>query len=701
MTEVVGSRHHERMPTPAAYMPPRADLAVAMLGGAVGLLAAAGSTLLRAVDGLGPAPSALSSVAFVLTGSVLGLRRAGSVPGLLLLLTGLSLALANLFGDYARHALVAATGSLPAGEVALWLGSWLWAVGYCVVAVLLPLRLPDGTLPSPRWRPVWWAGVVVTVLAPLAWAVTPYDRMDVPPLEGLPAGITSPAGLAVGPLLLAAVLPLVMIGALVGLASLALRLRRSVGEERQQLKWVTYGAGLTLLLLLVAQVVGPEGGSDLLLAVAVLPLPIGVAMAGLRYRLWDVDRVIRRTAGYLVLTALVLATYAVAVVGLGELLGRRSGAPLVATVVVALTAEPARRRVQRLVDRATRGVGADPYRALVELGDRLESAAAAPRGSEALDRVAEAVRGALRLPWVQVEVVDGLSASSGTPAPCAVEVPLLYGGDLVGRLLVAPRRGERTLPSGDLRLLEELARPVAVTAHAAHLRDALHASRERIVVAREEERRRLRHDLHDDLGPLLAAVALHLGEVSSRLDGHPAAGLAERAETLLTGAVGTVRDIVDGLRPAALDDLGLAEALRAAAQRFRVSGLDVDVALDGDLGNLPAAVEVATLRIATEALSNAARHAGAQRLRLGVERLERAVEVTVADDGQGLGPARSEGVGLQSMRERAEELGGSCSVTSGPAGGTVVVARIPAPAVPLDVGPIGTAERVPDERVLS
>ncbi|HSU02724.1 MAG TPA: sensor histidine kinase [Nocardioides sp.] len=686
------------MLTPAADVPSPTDRAIALSGGAVGLVAVAGSTLLRSVDGLTPAPSAVAAVAFLLTGGALALRRARSVPGRLLLLTGLSMALANLFADWARHTLVASPGSLPGGELALWLGSWVWAAGYSAVAVLLPLRLPDGTLPSPRWRPVWWVGVALTVLAPLAWAVTPYDRMDVPPLPGMPAGITSPAGTAIGPVLLAVSLPLLAVGALVGLVSLGLRLRRSQGEERQQLKWVALGAGLTLALLALAQVVGPEGGSDLLLAVAVMPLPLSVAVAGMRYRLWEVDSVIRRASGYVVLTALVVAVYAVVVVALGDLLGRRSGAPLVATVLVALLAEPVRRRVQRVVDRVTRGAGADPYRTLVELGDRLEAVASAPRGSEALTRVADAVRHALGVPWVHVEVTDGPSASSGTPTSYAVEVPLVHGGDLVGRLLVAPGRSERTLPPGDLRLLEDLARPVAVTAHAAQLRDALQVSRERLVVAREEERRRLRHDLHDDLGPLLAAVALHFGEVRSELDGHPAAVHAGRAEALMTDAVGTLRAIVDGLRPAALDDLGLAEALKAVAERFRTSGLDVDVALRGDLGDLPAAVEVATLRIATEALANAARHAGARHLRLGVERTERSLEVTVADDGRGLGPARAGGVGLQSMRERAEELGGSCTATSGASGGTVVVARLPTPAVP--VGPNATAAPVPDEKVL-
>ncbi|MFC7492728.1 MULTISPECIES: sensor histidine kinase [unclassified Nocardioides] len=663
------------------------SVVAAVAAALLAVLATVGSIVLRALDGLPPSAPSVAGVAFAVTGGVLAARRPRSVPGWLLILAGVALSVSSLASDWAHRALVTAPGSLPGGEAALWVGSWAWAAGYCVAATLLPLRLPDGARPRGAWRVVWWVAVVVTVLAPIGWAVTPYDRMDQPPLDPMPPGVTSPAGLDVGPTLLAALLPLVMLCALAGLVSLVLRLRASVGEERQQLKWVVYGGVLSILLLALGQVVS-EAGSDLLLGISMLPLPLGIAMAGLRYRLWDVDHVIRRTLTYAVLTGLVVAMYAAAVLLLGDALGDRTGAPLLATVVVALTAEPARQRVQRLVDRVTRGDRADPYGALVRLSGRLEAAAAEPAGAEALTRVAEAVRHALQLPWATVDVLDGPSASSGTVTGDGVEVPLVHGGQLVGHLVVGPRRADRALSAGDLRLLDDLARPVAVAAHAAHLRDALQTSRERLVMAREEERRRLRHDLHDDLGPVLAAVALQLGEVRSQIGDHPVAPLAARAESLLTGAVATVRRIVDGLRPAALDELGLAEALHAAAEGFEAGGLEVDVEVRGELRDLPAAVEVAALRIATEALSNAARHAGAGRVRLGVERLPRTVEVTVADDGRGLADAAEPGVGLVSMRERAEELGGGCTVTTGPGGGTVVVAWLPAPA-----------DRAADERV--
>ena len=649
---------------------------LAVVAGALTVALTAGSIVLGLADDVPPAAAGLAGAVFGVTGGVVAARLPRLVVGWMLLAVGLALTLASFCLDWARHSLVVDPGSLPAGELVLWIGSWVWVVAYCVLAALLPLRLPDGARPVGAWRVVWWAGLAVSALAVAGWALTPYDQLDRPPLDGLDPSVTSPTGTAIGPVLLAASLPLLAVCSFAGLVSLVQRLRRSVGEERQQAKWVVWGAALSIVLLTLGQVVGPEGGSDVLLAVAVLPLPLGIAVASLRYRLWDVDLVINRTMVYAVLTALVVAVYVVVVLALGDLLGERTGAPLVATVLVALGAEPARQRVQRLVDRAVRGDRADPYRALVRLGQRLE-AASEPVGPEALRGSADAVRHALQLPWVVVDVEDGPSSASGTPTAGGIRVPLVYSGTVVGHLEVGPRRVGRPLSPGDLRLLDDLARHVAVAAHAVQLREALQTSRERIVTAREEERRRLRRDLHDDLGPVLAAVALQVGEVRSRATDDEVAAISARAESLLTGAVATVRRIVDGLRPAALDDLGLTEAMQAVADGFATTGLDVRVAVRGNVSGLPAAVEVAALRVATEALHNAARHSGAREVRLGVERVVDELEVTVADDGRGLPPAPVPGVGLSSMRERAEEIGGTCTITAGAAGGTLVLARLP------------------------
>ena len=324
---------------------------LAVVAGALTVALTVGSIVLGLTDDVPPAAPGLAGAVFGVTGGLVASRRPRLVIGWMLLVVGLALTLASFCLDWARHSLVVDPGSLPAGELALWLGTWVWVVGYCVLAALLPLRLPDGASPVGVWRVVWWAALAVSALAVAGWALTPYDQLDRPPLEGLDASVTSPTGTALGPVMLAASLPLLAVCSLAGLISLVQRLRRSVGEERQQAKWVVWGAMLSLALLAIGQVVGPEGGSDVLLAVAVLPLPLGIAVASLRYRLWDVDLVINRTLVYAVLTALVVAVYVVVVLALGDLLGERTGAPLVATVLVALGAEPAHRRVQRFVDR--------------------------------------------------------------------------------------------------------------------------------------------------------------------------------------------------------------------------------------------------------------------------------------------------------------------------------------------------------------
>jgi signal transduction histidine kinase len=251
-------------------------------------------------------------------------------------------------------------------------------------------------------------------------------------------------------------------------------------------------------------------------------------------------------------------------------------------------------------------------------------------------------------------------------------------------LLVAPRSGAEPLTSADRRLLEALARQAGPAVHALRLTLDLVDSRERLVAAREEERRRIRRDLHDGLGPTLAAIGLRAEVAGDLATRDPAA--AERVLTELRGEVGgalaDIRRLVDALRPPALDELGLVGALQAQAGRFGASP-SVEVEADGPLPELPAAVEVAAYRIALEAMTNAARHANASscRVRLGERPSEldagRALELEVEDDGTGLPPAVTPGIGLVSMRERAAEVGGTCIVESLPGRGTRVLARLP------------------------
>jgi signal transduction histidine kinase len=232
--------------------------------------------------------------------------------------------------------------------------------------------------------------------------------------------------------------------------------------------------------------------------------------------------------------------------------------------------------------------------------------------------------------------------------------------------------------------LQDLAHPVALTVSAIELSAGLQRAREQLVTTREEERRRLRRDLHDGLGPTLAGIVMQLDAASNVLRRDPAAvePVLDGLRTAAQDAVGDIRRLVYELRPPALDELGLIGAIREWADRLfgsdEAHGLALSFDTPAQLGGLPAAVEVAALRIVQEAIANVAHHAGARSCRIGLVAGDD-LAIDVDDDGRGLSGDDRPGVGLSSMKERAAELGGSCTVTSGPNGGTRVHAILPLP----------------------
>jgi signal transduction histidine kinase len=369
---------------------------------------------------------------------------------------------------------------------------------------------------------------------------------------------------------------------------------------------------------------------------------------------------------WVLLSAVVLVVYAVLVAVLDRFVSAQLGRSVVATVVVALLVAPVLPRLQRLVDRALYGDRGDPARVVSRVSEHL--------AGEGLDGVVEAVRIALRVPSVSLTASNEQLA--GTRPDNAVTVPLEYNGAVVGELHVGVRTGESTLGAADRNVLSLVAAPLAVAVHATLLSSQLQASRERLVTAREEERRRLRRDLHDGLGPTLTGVALSADAATNMLATDP-----DRTRSLLTGvsadvrtAIADVRRLVEDLRPPALDELGLLGALRQRAEHLVHTPLQLRLDVPDEVPSLSAAVEVAAYRIATEALTNVVRHARAStvvvRLRCAEE-----LEVEVTDDGPPNGPW-SPGVGMLAMRERAAELGGG--LEAGPIeGGGRVWARLP------------------------
>jgi signal transduction histidine kinase len=306
--------------------------------------------------------------------------------------------------------------------------------------------------------------------------------------------------------------------------------------------------------------------------------------------------------------------------------------------------------------------------------------------------VVETIAGALKLPYVAIELNDDYGrlggAETGKPIGEAVMLPLRYQTETVGNLLVSPRSPGESFDVRERALLADLAAQTGAMAFSVRLTAALQRSREKLVQAREEERRRIRRDLHDGLGPTLASQTFTMDAILDSLEADP-----QEAARLLRGlkfqnqkTVAEIRRLVYELRPPALDELGLCGALQAhAVQLNRAENLQIRItARPNPLPALPAAVEVAAYRIALEAITNVVRHAHARCCEVHLNVIgtgHSRLEVEVSDDGKGLSGEEHPGVGLISMRERAEELGGSFRMTQGTNRGACVMAVLPISAV--------------------
>jgi signal transduction histidine kinase len=389
------------------------------------------------------------------------------------------------------------------------------------------------------------------------------------------------------------------------------------------------------------------------------------------------------------LHALLIAVYAVTVYALVLAVGGfpdlRVAPPLRLTVIalflVVLGVVPLSRWLRRRLDNLINSWPDDPYGAINQLQAELSRD---PSPHAIVPAVVATITATLKLPYGAItSPPDGETVSVGV-APTNAErltLPLRFGDTIVGMLEVAARRPGMTFSADELALLHSLARQVGITLHAAQLSEALQRARAQLVAAREEERRRIRRDLHDGLGPTLAAMRLQLGAARRTLRGEPAAAeaLLDELRADVSAATAAIRRLVYDLRPPLLDEHGLVGALHSLERL--VEPLALRLELPDELPPLPAAVEVALYRIAAEALHNVARHARATSCTLRLELTDETVALHVCDDGVGLPAGHRAGVGLVAMHERAEELGGSVVVAPGTSGGVSVTTRIPRRAV--------------------
>ncbi len=640
--------------------------------------------------------SPLVAVALTVLGALVVVRGKPRRYGWLLLAMGATNGVVGFAADYSVYATIAGRTGLPFVTVAGWVQDlWMttWALGF----LLLPALFPNGEPASDRWgrrvRTATWAWVALITVFMLTQRPLTNAFLEVEAAPDNPTGLLPVPDLAIN----LAWVALTLASIAIGIGSLVTRWRTADRELRQQLKWVLYAFGLLLAVGagdLANQVL--EAGVELdlglrwplsaLFAVTMVGLAASLGLAVLRFRLYAVDLVINRTLVYGVLTVAIVGAYMVIVVGIGAWLpGRETFLSLVATGLVAVAFAPARTWLQWRVNHLMFGQRDDPYAVLSELGRQL-AVSAAP--DSALQTLAETVAITLKLPGAAVELEqDGTwetRAVHGTlPAEATggVVVPLHHQGEVVGRLVVAPRSSREPLGPADRRLLDDISHQSGALAHAARLTTALQRSRERLVLAREEERRRIRRDLHDGLGPSLASQTFRLDVVLERMQDDPAAAadLVAALKHHNQELVADIRRLVYELRPPALDQLGLRGALTAhAGQLDRIGHLAITVETDPEpLPSLPAAVEVAAYRIAREAITNVVHHAAATRCTLNVEVTGTALSLTVTDDGIGLGDANQPGVGLLSMRERAEELGGTLELCAARPSGTQVRATLP------------------------
>ncbi|HEY2221622.1 histidine kinase [Actinomycetospora sp.] len=560
------------------------------------------------------------------------------------------------------------------GVATVYAFAWPCAIGFCLPAALL--LFPTGRLPGPRWRG----------LAGLVLVVAPLFVLE----NGTDPGGAGPGGSVHGLLVLdpttwtviAAIAEWGFVLVLVGvLASLVARYRRGDDRTRRQLLWLV----LATLVVAVDMVLwGPTAiGLPVLNLLVIALIPVAITVAVLRHQLLDIRLVVSRAVLYVLLSAVVLGVW-LGLVTLLELVLRRQagfGVSAVATLVVVLGAAPARVWLQRLVDRAFYGDRGDPVRAMSRLGEQL----AVGEERDVLAAIGEA----LRLPSVAVHARGrervAWSRAPGEGGRSVARLPLRYGGEEVAELVVGVRRGQGALDRSDRAALELLAAPLAAAVHARALADDVATSRTAIVAAREEERRRLRRDLHDGLGPALTGIGFRADAARNLVPVEP-----ERAGEVLatlrgevSEAIEDVRRLVRALRPPSLDELGLVGALRRhleSAVDGSVGGAPAIVLdLPDTLPPLPAAVETAAYRIATEGVVNAVRHARSTSVTVALALHGRELEVTVSDDGAG-GEAWSPGVGLTAMRERADEVGGRLEAGPRSDGGGRVRTWLPLPA---------------------
>ncbi len=588
-------------------------------------------------------------------------------------------------GEYGRWATVTHQGA-PGGTFAVWLGNWAWVPIFGALLTFPFLLFPDGHLPSPRWRPVARALVIVTALWSIAFAFEGHDYTDAlnrsAPNPYAPARLVPVFDVAREVFAFAFV-------ALMGLcvASLVVRFRRGSTEERAQIKWLIFAGAVLVVFLALPVDHGSGGPADVALGVALALIPVSIGVAILKYRLYDIDVVIKKTLVYGVLAVFITVVYVTIVVGVGAIVGAHSSAALsaVAAAIVALAFQPARRRAQRLADRLVYGKRATPYEVLTEFSDRVGAAYAADDVLERMAQVLAAGTGAESAAvWLRVggEIQPVAVWPSETVRPEVLPpdaVDVRHQGESLGALSVTMSASDPMDPAKE-KLVTDLASQAGLVLRNVRLIKELKASRQRLVTAQDEERRKLERNIHDGAQQQLVALSVKLKLLEQLIDRDPskAKELGVALQTSTIDALEDLRDLARGIYPPLLADKGLAAALEAQARKAAVP---VSIESDG-VRRYPQQVESAVYFSVLEALQNIAKYAEASYATVRLVHDDDRLMFEVVDDGRGFDPAATGyGTGLQGIADRLAALGGELAVTSTLGAGTSVAGRVPARAL--------------------
>jgi signal transduction histidine kinase len=691
-------------PSPRRLLLARVLLGVSLIGflGAVAVLALDGGLTREEIDD--DVIFAIVFMTFPIVGYVVASRRPDNSVGWLMLGMGAYLGVFGLVGTYGGYAIHGGPGGRDLGLLLESLDQPSWLPIVVPPATFLLLLFPDGHLPSRRWRWFAWALGVALALIYLAILFTPG------PIEGgtlphapNPLGLESLRSVLDFALILLVALP---IGAIGSLLSLVLRYRRADSGERQQFRWLVSAAAFVAIFYSVVLILsyneaweGPDATgwqaalqSLVVLSFALIPIAIGVGI--LRHRLFDLEIVINRAVLYGALAIFITLVYVAIVVGMGALVGSRANPVLsaAAAAVVALAFQPARRRAQRVADRLVYGTRATPYEVLSEFSERLGNTYAneelLPRMARALGEGAGAARSDV---WMRVrdelrpearwpedaeplKPRDGSSAESTVTATSMFE-PVRHHGELLGALSIEKRPGE-PLTSTEEKLVRDLAAQAGLVLRNLDTIEQLRTSRQRLVTAQDEERRRLERNLHDGAQQQLVAltVKLRLFEQIAERDPGQARSMAAQLQGDVTEALEELRDLARGIYPPLLADKGLVAALESQARKS-----PVPVVIEADvIGRYPREAEAAVYFSCLEALQNVAKYASATVATITLADGDGTLRFEVADDGEGFDVGGSSyGTGLQGIADRLAALDGQIEIRSAPGEGTTVAGVLP------------------------